>query len=35
MKYFEKYSSNTTASAMNQIFFINEDPQKENTANIL
>ena len=34
MKYFDKYSSNTTASAMNQHHFINEDPDKITTGRI-
>ena len=34
MRYFEKYTSNTLASAENQHFFLNEDPDKENTARV-
>ena len=34
MKYFELYTSNTTASAMNQHHFINEDPLKEKTGRV-
>lgn len=34
MRYFEKYTSNTTASAMNQYYFINEDPEKEMTGRV-
>lgn len=34
MKYFDKYASNTTASAENQFYFINEDPDKEMTGRV-